>query len=251
MTSVKKIYFVSDAHLGALWIRDSHEQEQTLVRWLESIRADASEIFLMGDMFDFWFEYKTVVPKGYVRFLGKLAELAEAGIAIHFFAGNHDIWTFGYLEQETGLMVHPVPEIIERNGKRFFLAHGDGLGRHPLSVRIIRWIFHNRTCQTLFSWLPPRLGMRFGFAWSKANRKNHRRRKYADYLGEDNETLVQFAKSFPENEKIDYFIFGHRHILLDLVLKNGSRVCILGDWFETFSYGVFDGSDFVLELFDK
>ena len=247
---VKKIYFVSDAHFGSLLAKDAHEQERKMVRWLDSIRDDADELFLLGDLFDFWFEYKTVVPKGFVRFLGKLAELSDAGVKIHFFTGNHDIWTFGYLEQEIGLTVHRKPEIIERNGKRFFLAHGDRLGDHSMSVRVIQAIFHNRFCQRLFELLPPRLGLGFGLAWSRSNRLKPARRGYAKFLGEDKETLVRFAKGYPESGNIDFFMFGHRHIVLDLMLKNSSHIYILGDWITHFSYAVFDGVTVSLEYFE-
>lgn len=247
---MKKIYFVSDAHFGSLLVKNPHEQERKMVRWLEYIRDDAAELFLLGDIFDFWFEYKKVVPKGFVRVLGKLAELSDAGVKIHFFTGNHDMWTFGYLEQEIGLIVHRNPDIVERNGKRFFLAHGDRLGDHSLSVKIIQTIFHNRLCQRLFALLPPRLGLEFGFAWSRANRLKPKRNFYSKFLGEDKEILVRFAKNYPGSDHIDFFVFGHRHIVLDLMLKNNSRICILGDWITHFSYAVFDGSDFLLEYFE-
>ncbi|MBB3188547.1 UDP-2,3-diacylglucosamine diphosphatase [Microbacter margulisiae] len=246
----KKIYFASDAHFGSLLVKDPHEQERKMVRWLDSIRTDADEIFLMGDIFDFWFEYKKVVPKGFVRILGKLADLTDAGIKIHFFTGNHDIWTFGYLEEEIGLIVHHKPEIIERNGKHFFLAHGDRLGDHSLGVRIIQSIFHNRLCQFLFRLLPPRLGLNFGLVWSKSNRLKPKRNGYASFLGENKEILVRFAKEVATTEHIDFFVFGHRHIILDLIIKPNCRVCILGDWITHFSYGVFDGTHFSIEYFE-
>jgi UDP-2,3-diacylglucosamine hydrolase len=247
---IKKIYFVSDAHLGSKLIKNAHEHEMKLVRWLDVIKNDAAELYLLGDIFDFWFEYKTVVPKGFTRFLGKLGELSDAGIKVHFFTGNHDIWTFGYLEQEIGLAVHRHPEVIEMGGKRFYLAHGDRLGDHSLGVKLIQSIFHNHICQKLFSYIPPRLGMGFGLAWSKSNRVKSKRNVYTKYMGEDKECLVRYAKSYPEAEHIDIFVFGHRHILLDLMLKNNSRVCIIGDWFMQFTYGVFDGNDFCMEYFE-
>jgi len=247
---VKKIYFASDAHLGSKLIENPHEHEMKLVRWLDFIKADASEVYLLGDIFDFWYEYKTVVPKGFTRFLGKLGELSDAGIKIHFFTGNHDIWTFGYLQKEIGLTVHRHPEIVVMGDKRFYLAHGDRLGDHSLSVRFIQAVFHNRVCQILFSYVPPRIGLGFGLGWSKSNRIKPKRNEYAEYLGEDNEVLVRYAKAYPESEEIDIFVFGHRHILLDLMLKNGSRVCIIGDWFMQFTYGVFDGENFFLENFE-
>ena len=242
------IYFISDAHLGSRIVTNPREHEMRLVNWLDKVKKDAEAIFMLGDMFDFWFEYKTVMPKGYVRFLGKLAELVDSGIEIHFFTGNHDIWTFGYLENEVGLIVHRKPQTFELQGKKFYMAHGDGLYSEEKGFGIIRKIFHSRTCQKLFRLLPPEIGQNFGYAWSESNRKKimHLDNKF---LGEENETLVAFAKKYSELHDVDYLIFGHRHIELNLELKNKSRVVILGDFIGIFSYGVFDGENFRLESF--
>lgn len=248
--SMKKIYFLSDAHLGSLVIENKREHEKKLVHFLDFIKADASEIFLLGDMFDFWFEYKSVVPKGHVRFLGKLAEMVDMGIKVHFFIGNHDIWTFGYLEQEVGVIVHREPTAFEFDGKKFFIAHGDGLHETSNGFKFIRWIFHNRCLQKMFSWTPPRLGLAFGNQWSKSNRKKDIERNYG-YQGEENEILVRFAKKHSETNKVDYFIFGHRHILLDLQLANKSRMMIIGDWLSHFSYAVWDGKKLQLNQFEN
>lgn len=240
------IYFISDAHLGSRIVTNPREHEMRLVNWLDKVKKDAEAIFMLGDMFDFWFEYKTVMPKGYVRFLGKLAELVDSGIEIHFFTGNHDIWTFGYLENEVGLIVHRKPQTFELQGKKFYLAHGDGLYTEEKGFGLIRKIFHSRTCQKLFRLLPPEIGQNFGYAWSESNRKKimHLDNKFQ---GEENETLVAFAKKYSENHEVDYMIFGHRHIELNLELKNKSRVVILGDFIGIFSYGVFDGENLWLE----
>lgn len=240
------IYFISDAHLGSWIVTNPREHEMRLVNWLDKVKKDAEAIFMLGDMFDFWFEYKTVMPKGYVRFLGKLAELVDSGIEIHFFTGNHDIWTFGYLENEVGLIVHRKPQTFELQGKKFYMAHGDGLYSEEKGFGIIRKIFHSRTCQKLFRLLPPEIGQNFGYAWSESNRKKimHLDNKFQ---GEENETLVAFAKKYSENHEVDYMIFGHRHIELNLELKNKSRVVILGDFIGIFSYGVFDGENLWLE----
>jgi UDP-2,3-diacylglucosamine hydrolase len=238
---MKKTYFLSDAHLGSRTIADGRTHERRLVDFLDRIKGDAEAIYLLGDMFDFWYEYKIVVPKGYVRFLGKLAELADSGIAVHFFVGNHDIWTFGYLEKEIGLTVHREPELIEIQGKTFFLAHGDGLNEQSFGFRLLRKMFHNRALQKFFTYIPPRLGLNFGYTWAKNNRLKKNGKDYS-YKGEDKEYLVLFAKQYAENHKVDYFIFGHRHIVLDLQLWNKSRVLIIGDWYENFTYAVFDGS---------
>lgn len=240
------IYFISDAHLGSRLVKDPREHEMRLVNWLDKVKIDAEAIYMLGDMFDFWFEYKTVMPKSFVRFLGKMAELTDSGIEIHYFTGNHDIWTFGYLEDEIGVKVHRTPELLDIKGKKFYLAHGDGLYTEEKGFKIIRSIFHSRTCQKLFQLVPPRIGQNFGYAWSKSNREKilHIENKY---LGEENEHLVIFAKKFSETHDVDFMIFGHRHIELDLELKNKSRVVILGDFIGIFSYAVFDGENFHLE----
>lgn len=241
------IYFISDAHLGSRLVKDPKEHEKKLVDWLDKVKKDATVIYLLGDMFDFWFEYRTVVPKGFVRFLGKLAELVDAGIEIHFFTGNHDIWTFGYLENEIGLIVHRQAVTVEIGTKKFFLAHGDGLYAENKGFKIIRRIFHNPTAQQLFRYLPPQLGQEFGYNWSKRNREKILPIENK-YLGEQNENLVVYAKKYVENHKdIDFLIFGHRHIALDLQIKDQKRVIILGDFVSIFSYGVFDGENFRLE----
>lgn len=243
------IYFVSDAHLGSLLEKDPRSHEMKLVRWLDMVRNDAEIIYLMGDIFDFWYEYKTVVPKGFVRLFGKLAELTDAGIEIHFFIGNHDLWTFDYFEKEIGLIVHYEPLIVQHADQNFFLAHGDGLLRTDKKFNFFRAVFHSKLSQKLFGLVPPRIGQNLGYGWSKVNRE-----KLADedtsYRGENNEELIVFAKQYDATPKIDYFVFGHRHIDLKLQLKNNSQVIILGDFVSIFSYGVFDGKEFRLEYFE-
>jgi UDP-2,3-diacylglucosamine hydrolase len=246
MAASRKTYFASDIHLGSEIFESPKETEKRFVRWLDSIREEVDALYLLGDIFDFWFEYKKVVPRGFTRFLGKIAELSDRGVEIHFFTGNHDIWVFDYLPQETGVIVHKEPLITEMNGKTFYLAHGDGLGDDSRSFRIIRSIFHNRICQILFACFPPRLGIGFAHWWAKHNRKRDIAHP-APYFGEDKEHLVLFAKKqilkYPD---IDYFIFGHRHILLDLMLNRKTRMMIIGDWMQYFSYAVFDGEELTL-----
>jgi len=221
--------------------------ERKLVEWLDFVKADAEAIFMVGDMFDFWFEYRTVVPKGYVRFLGKMAELVDSGIKIHFFTGNHDIWTFGYLENEVGVTVHRQPQTMTLGNKRFFIAHGDGLSDDENNFR--RKIFHSPLCQRLFRFVPPQIGQNFGFAWSKRNREKLTPND-TKYKGEQNEPLIIYAKKHFENyPDVDFAVFGHRHIQLDLKLQNQKRVIMLGDFVKLFSYGVFDGENFWLENF--
>ena len=244
------IYFISDAHLGSRAVENPREHEKKFVDWLDKVKIDAKEIYLMGDIFDFWFEYKTVVPKGFVRFLGKLAELVDSGIIIHFFTGNHDIWTFDYLEKEIGLIVHRKPETIQIGEKSFFLAHGDGLNVSEKGFKMLSGIFHNRTLQKLFRYFPVQLGQEFGYRWSKNNRLKHWGKSSA-YKGENNEYLVLFAKQYIENHNIDYMIFGHRHLALDLLLKNNTRMLILGDFVTIFSYAKYDGENISLEYFEN
>ncbi len=240
------IYFLSDAHLGSLLVKDQRAHEKKLVDWLDNVKKDATAIYLLGDMFDFWFEYKTVVPKGFVRFLGKLAELTDSGIEIHFFIGNHDIWTFGYLENEIGLIIHKEPLTVQLGNKKFFMAHGDGLHVEERGFELIRKIFHSRTAQKLFRLLPAQLGQEFGYNWSKRNREKILSIENK-YLGEEKEKLVVFAKKYVETHDVDFLIFGHRHLALNLQLKNQKRLIILGDFVGIFSYGVFDGENFKLE----
>lgn len=242
MVPSKKIYFLSDAHLGSAVIKNPKEHELRLVSWLDSIKNSASAIYLLGDMFDFWFEYKHVVPQGFTRFIGKLGELSDAGIDIHFFIGNHDTWTFGYLEKEVGLTLHKKPFIVDLNGKRFFLAHGDGLGNKSKKVSLLKAFFHNRFCQQLFKFLHPSIGIGIGLTWSEKSRKDKGYFLH-DFKGENEEELILFAKQYPVSEHIDYFIFGHRHLLLDIQLKDNKRVIILGDWVNFFSYAEFDGEN--------
>lgn len=243
------IYFLSDAHLGSRLVPDQHLHELKIVAWLERVKSDATCIFLLGDIFDFWFEYKTVVPKGFVRFLGKLAELIDAGIEIHFFTGNHDIWTFGYLEHEVGLIVHYQPYTVRLGNYTFYLAHGDGLDADDHGFKLIRSIFHSRTAQKLFRLLPPQIGQEFGYNWSKRNREKILQIENK-FLGEQQEVLVLYAKQYAENHDVDFIVFGHRHIMLDMQLKDQKRLIILGDFVGIFSYGVFDGENFKLENFE-
>ena len=243
----KNIYFLSDAHLGSLAIPHGRTQERRLVRFLDSIKEKASAVYLLGDMFDFWNEYRYVVPKGYSRFLGKLSELTDNGVEVHFFAGNHDLWTYGYLEEECGVIVHKAPVTTEIYGKVFFLAHGDGLGDPDNKFKILRKLFHNRTCQRLLNFVHPRWGMALGLNWAKHSRLKRADGKEVPFMGEDKEFLVRFVRDYKRSHpNIDYFLFGHRHIELDLPIDKSTRMLILGDWIWQFTYAVFDGEHLFL-----
>jgi len=251
MGAKDKIYFLSDTHLGSHVFDDSLESEKLVVRWLDSVKDDAKALYLLGDIFDFWFEYKQAVPRGFIRFLGKLAELSDAGVEIHYFTGNHDIWVLDYLQQEIGLTLHREPWVTEIAGKTFYMAHGDGLGDYSRSFKLIRWIFHNRICQILFRGLVhPDLGIKLAQIWAKHSRMKELKRPMP-YLGEDKEHLVIYAKSYIQTHpEIDYLIFGHRHISLDLMLNPKNRMIIIGGWLKYSSYAVFDGKELRLERFD-
>ena len=244
----KKIYFVSDAHLGSKMHADSVESERKLCRWLDFARQDAQAIYLLGDIFDYWFEYKTVVPRGFTRLLGKLSEITDSGIDVHFFIGNHDIWLTDYLQNECGLIIHRKPLVTEIFGKKFFIAHGDGLADKSVAFRFLRKVFHSKFLRFWFAGIHPRWTISLAHAWSNKSRETG---GTDDFLGEDKEYLIQFAKQeIARTPDIDYFVFGHRHILLDFPLTEKSHVINIGDWIHLFSYAVFDGGEMRLERFE-
>ena len=239
-----KTYFLSDFHLGAKYIDNPRKQEQRIVSFLESIRNDAKEIYLLGDILDYWFEYRYVVPKGYVRFFGKIAELADSGIKIYWFIGNHDIWIFDYLPSELVVEIVDGSQIKQIDGKTFFIAHGDGLGDESRSFRMLRAFFRNRFCQRLYAGIHPRWTVPFALNWSRSNRVNGEDRPFGC-----DEPLQRFVTNYKEDQKIDYFIFGHRHVAVDKSIGNDSRLIILGDWIKLYSYAVYDGNDLRLQFF--
>jgi len=245
------LYFASDFHLGVPDYNSSLTREKKIISWLESIAPDAKEIYLVGDVFDFWFEYKTAVPKGFVRLLGCLATLADAGIKIHFFAGNHDMWFRNYLHDEIGLQLHKDEYRFESSGKKFYVAHGDGLGPGDKGYRMLKKVFRSPLCQWLFRQLHPDVGIRLANYFSKRSRLQQKN-EVLPFLGNEREWLVQFCNQTLEHESpdVDYFIFGHRHLPLDIVLKNGhSRYINLGDWINHCNYAIFDGHNLALKRF--
>lgn len=245
--SKNKIYFASDFHLGAPTEESSLKREKLIVKWLEEIRSDAAEIYLVGDLFDFWFEYNTTVPRGFTRFLGKLAELSDSGIPIHIFTGNHDMWMFGYLEKELNITLHREPIVRVYSAKKFFIGHGDGLGPGDNGYKFIKKIFANKLCQWLFAKLHPDWGIKLAIYWSGTSRASN---NDDVFLGKEKEWLFQFAQEKLKTESIDYFIFGHRHLPLDLELGNNSRYTNLGDWISHHTYAVFDGEKLELKKYD-
>ena len=269
---MKNIYFISDAHLGSLALRHGRTQERRLVNFLDQIKHKAEAIYMLGDMFDFWFEYKSVVPRGYTRFLGKLSELTDSGVEVHYFAGNHDMWMLDYLSSECGVVVHRQPATLELGGKVFYLAHGDGLDYRDRDwkTRLLFALFRSRLLRRAATLLHPNLFVPFGRNWAKHSRlkriksdvprfagevKNPVGYESFDfeetpYMGEDKEGLVLYAKDYLRSHpSINFFLFGHRHIDLDLMLSRDCRLVILGEWMSLFTYAEWDGEHFTVENF--
>ena len=238
-------YFLSDFHLGARYFEEPRETERRVVDFLDSIKGDAKEVYLLGDILDYWFEYRYVVPRGFTRFFGKIAELTDLGVKVYWFIGNHDIWIFDYLPNELGVEVIDGEVTKEIDGKVFFLAHGDGVGKQPRSFRMLRSLFRNRLCQKLYSAIHPRWTIPFALSWSNSSRKGDD--EYPEYKGEENEFLEIFANDYLKSHKVDYFVFGHRHIMLDKKLQGGATLVVLGDWLHYCSYAVWDGNNLDLK----
>ncbi|NLA23647.1 MAG: UDP-2,3-diacylglucosamine diphosphatase [Bacteroidales bacterium] len=240
MSEKNKIYFLSDAHLGIPDFESSLEREKLLVKWLEEVSLDAKEIYLLGDIFDFWFEYKKLAPRGFTRFLGTLAKLTDSGVKIYFFTGNHDMWVFDYLPKETGVIICREPEIKEFSGKRFYIAHGDGLGPFDKKFKLLKRVFKSKTCQWFFKRLHPNFSFWIAQSWSRNSRKKHKLPEHPNF---EEEWLVKYARMVLEEQHIDHFVFGHRHIPYQYQLNEKSSITNLGDWLINFSYAVFDGEE--------
>lgn len=247
----KKIFFASDVHLGAPNITNAKEHEARFVSWLNYIMPYTRELYLMGDIFDFWFEYKHVIPQGYTRVLGKLCEFNDHGIPVHFFTGNHDIWVFDYLPRETGMKVYRKPLKTTIDGKRFFLAHGDGLTAYEKNYKRLKALFTSPLAQTLFKWLHPDLGISLAKFWSRKSRHRNQQLVTASFQGEENEWLFRFARQLNKEEHFNYYVFGHRHIALNKLIANDSRIIYLGDWITHYSYGEWDGENFHLRFYNS
>ena len=242
----KKAYFSSDHHFGAPNEKDSLVREKLFVKWLDEIKDDCSVLFLIGDLFDFWFEYKHVVPKGFVRVLGKLSEISDRGIPIYFFVGNHDLWMKDYLEEEIGIPVFFEKQYYEVSGKNFLLAHGDGLGPGDKGYKRMKKLFTNPIAQWFFKWLHPDIAMKIAIYFSTKN-KMISGVEDMKFLGEDKEFLIIYSKEKLKSENLDYFVYGHRHLPMIIDLKvdgKEAKHVNLGDWISYFTYGVFDGEEF-------
>ena len=247
MLNRDKLYFASDIHLGAGKYADSRKREERFVRWLDMIKADASELFLMGDVFDFWFEYATVVPKGYIRLFGKLAELSDSGVKLYFFKGNHDMWMFDYFEKELNATIISDELVIERNGKKFFLHHGDGLGPGDGKYKVLKKIFRSNLCQWLFARIHPNLGIGIANRWSQNSRIAGA--KDQQKLDSQQEWLVTYCNKVLKTTYYDYMVFGHRHFPMDVDLNGKTHYINLGEWVFNSTYGIFDGDIMTLEYY--
>ena len=239
MTETGKIYFASDFHLGLPAGSVPVEREKKVVKWLNSVAGDAKEIYLLGDIFDFWWEYKLVVPKGFTRFFGAVSEITDSGIPVHFFTGNHDMWVGNYFSDECGMTIHTSPITAQFDGKRFHLAHGEGLGTKSTGYKLLLSIFRNKPLQVMYSALHPSIGVGIGHRWSLNSRLG--KGITTEFLGEEKEDLITYARTILENEEIDYFIFGHRHLAMKYNLLPETEIVFLGDWIKNGSYAEWDG----------
>jgi len=246
----KKVFFASDFHLGAPDDKSSKEREDKIIRWLSEIESEAKAIFLVGDIFDFWFEYEKVIPKGFIRFLGKIAELRHKNIPIFFFTGNHDLWMDDYFTKELDIPVYHNPIELTIENKKILVGHGDGLGPGDQHYKFLKKIFTNPLCQWLFKWLHPDIGMRLAHKWSLNSRITNLKKNEHEFKG-DNEWLWAYCQQIEKNTHFDYYVFGHRHLPLDLPVGNKSRYYNLGEWVNQYTYGVFDGKKFEIKTFEK
>ena len=246
----KKIYFASDFHLGVPNHAESLDREKKIVSWLESIRKDAHSIYLLGDIFDFWFEYAHSIPKGFVRLQGKLAELRDSGILIYFFTGNHDMWMFDYFPTELGIPIYREPILLNIGNQKLIVGHGDGLGSGETSYKILKWFFNSKTCQWLFARLHPNLGMSIAKYWSRQSRINNTKVE-EKFRGEEKEYLFVWCRDQEQKAHHDFYILGHRHLPLDLKVGSSSRYINIGEWVHHTTFCVYDGSNAELKTFLK
>jgi UDP-2,3-diacylglucosamine hydrolase len=246
----KKIYFASDFHLGVPDHASSIEREKRIVRWLSQVATDAQAIYLLGDIFDFWFEYGMAIPKGFIRLQGKLAELRDAGVPIYFFTGNHDMWMFDYFEKELGIIIYRESQLLQINDHKLLIGHGDGLGPGDHTYKLLKKFFNSTICQWLFARIHPNLGIRIANYWSRQSRISNTRME-EKFKGEENEYLLTYCKDLEKNVHHDYYIFGHRHLPLDLKVGENSRYINLGEWVHFNTYAEYNGKDVSLKSFEK
>jgi UDP-2,3-diacylglucosamine hydrolase len=247
LTEKGLIYFVSDVHLGAPALNNNRERELLFTRWLDEIKDTVAELYLMGDIFDFWYEYKKVAPRGFTRVLGRIADLTDRGIPVHFFPGNHDLWVFDYLGEETGVIVHRKEIIREIFGKKFFLAHGDGIDQSDKGYLLLKKIFTNKPLQWLFSRLHPNFALWIAHKWSASSRLSKSDNEPDFMVNQDG--MYKFAADFLKSTPVDYFVMGHRHRLAMEKMDEQTTFVLLGEWIGSYSYGVFDGNKFELKKY--
>ncbi len=246
----KKIYFASDFHLGVPDHQSSLEREKKIIRWLDQVKADAHSIYLLGDIFDFWFEYKHTIPKGYIRLLGKLAEITDQGIPVFFFTGNHDMWMFEYFPAELNIPIFREPIQLNIGDHKLMVGHGDGLGPGDVSYKILKKFFNSKICQWLFARIHPNLGISIARYWSRNSRITNMK-KEEKFKGEENEFLLIYCREIEKNQHHDFYVFGHRHLPLDLPVGNESRYINLGEWVHFCTYASYDGKNVELQKFES
>ncbi len=243
----KIIYFASDFHLGMPNIEESHKREKKIINWLNTIEKNAKAIYLVGDIFDFWFEYRKVVPKGFIRLLGKLASLSDNGIEVHLFVGNHDLWMQDYLKKEIGINIHHKAIILKEQGKKIFIGHGDGLGKGDYFYKFLKKIFTSKICNWAFARLHPNLAISLAHIWSDRSRKKHQN----PFTSKEEEVLFNYCKEQQKINPVDYYIFGHRHIPLELKVNDQAEYVNLGDWITHNTYATLEKGILKLDRYIK
>lgn len=244
----KKIFFASDFHLGVPTLESSRERERRIIQWLDSIKDEAHSIYLLGDIFDFWFEYKHAIPKGFIRLQGKLAELRDAGIPISFFTGNHDMWMFDYFPTELNIPIYREPQLLQVGNQRLLIGHGDGLGPGDATYKILKKFFNSKICQWLFARIHPNLGIGIANMWSRKSRISNIK-KGEEFVSKEQEYLWVYCTEMEKTSHHDYYVFGHRHLPLDLQIGEHSRYVNLGEWVNFNTYAVYDGKEVILKTF--
>lgn len=250
-TPEKKIYFASDFHLGVPDDESSLGRERLIVRWLDEIKTQAHSIYLLGDIFDFWFEYRHSIPKGFIRFQGKLAELRDSGIPVYFFTGNHDMWMFDYFPKELGIPIYRGPVELVSPKHKLLVGHGDGLGPGDYTYKVLKRFFNSSFCQWLFARIHPNLGMAIAQRWSRHSRISNIKKQEEQFKGEDKEYLLSYCRETEKTKHYDFYVFGHRHLPLDLKVNESSRYINLGEWVHFTTYAEYNGEKITLKTFIK